>query len=338
MGNNISPASSSTSPGAPSSSSSSTTKTKRKNIFPCCQIEHPLNRFVFQPQKSTSLPCDISYMRKKDGSKQIPYYYFDYYKYCNDYHKYDREKDKKSNSNRGNLKKDKYDQGDAPPRVFTILFSHANAEEIGRIINSIKEFGITLKVNVLCYEYSGYGQATGKASEENTYEDIHDAYKFLIKKKKISDENIIVFGRSLGTGPSLYLAEKCAMENRPLGGVILQSAFTSIYRIALPLRFDLPGDMYNNLSRIANIKAPLFLIHGVKDELIPIQHSQELFLRCPVEYRHKPHWVEDAGHNNIENILKEEGNYYMIFEEFLDLLNARRQLSVRKNSDTEYSV
>lgn len=106
-----------------------------------------------------------------------------------------------------------------------------------------------LNVNVFVYEYSGYSHSeyikpnkpsvAVKPSEDNLYADIEAAYQYLTNQH-IHPRNIIVFGRSLGSGPSCHLA---ARHN--VGGLVLISALTSILRVPLPwLRITIPGDMF----------------------------------------------------------------------------------------------
>ena len=63
-------------------------------------------------------------------------------------------------------------------------------------------------------------------------------------------------------------------------------------------------------SRVGDIESPIFIIHGTRDEVVPFWHGQELFLACQRRYRAKPFWVDGAGHNNIENMLRESGHFF----------------------------
>jgi pimeloyl-ACP methyl ester carboxylesterase len=104
----------------------------------------------------------------------------------------------------------------------TLLFSHGNAEDLGMIYEWFCEFSKELNVNLLAYDYEGYGKATGTPSEQNCYDDIDAAYEFLINTINIPSENIVLYGRSLGSGPSCYLAERLQNANVRIGGLILQ--------------------------------------------------------------------------------------------------------------------
>eukprot|EP01038_Epipyxis_sp_PR26KG_P008318 gene8318-11253_t len=199
----------------------------------------------------------------------------------------------------------------------TFIFSHGNAEDIGMIYDWFFEFSREIHVNVLAYDYEGYGKTNGFPSEQNCYDDIDAAYNYLTTEKNISSDKIVLYGRSLGSGPSCYLAERLSKENIRLGGLILQSPFLSVFRVAFDFRFTLPCDMFPNIDRIKNVKCPVWIIHGNRDEVIPFWNGEVLFFAAPIKYRAKPFWVEIAGHNNIETLLREDGTFYEEFRGFL---------------------
>lgn len=104
----------------------------------------------------------------------------------------------------------------------TVLFSHGNAEDLGMIYEWFCEFSMELRVNVLAYDYEGYGKAGGSPSEQSCYQNIDAAYLFLVNNLHVAPEQIVLYGRSLGTGPSCYLAERLKKQQVQLGGLILQ--------------------------------------------------------------------------------------------------------------------
>jgi pimeloyl-ACP methyl ester carboxylesterase len=104
----------------------------------------------------------------------------------------------------------------------TILFSHGNAEDLGMFYDSFLEFSLELKVNVLAYDYEGYGKAGGVPTEQGCYHCIDAAFHFLNTTLHIPSEQIVLYGRSLGSGPSCYLAEKLHKQQKVLGGLMLQ--------------------------------------------------------------------------------------------------------------------
>ena len=200
----------------------------------------------------------------------------------------------------------------------TILFSHGNAEDIGMVFEWFKDFTKILKVNILAYDYEGYGKTPGKPTEAKCYENIDAAFDYLTMEKGIRPECIILYGRSLGSGPSCYLAAKLAKQGVSLGGLVLQSALLSIYRVAFNFRYTMWGDCFSNIDRIGLVKCPVYIIHGTRDEIVPFWNGEDLFLAAPIQWRASPFWVENAGHNNIETIYFEDKIFFTRFQEFLD--------------------
>jgi len=99
--------------------------------------------------------------------------------------------------------------------------------------------------------------------------------------------------------------------------MILQSPLLSIFRVAFDFRLTLPYDMFPNIDRIKNTHCPVFVIHGVKDEIVPFWNGEQLFLSAPIAMRAKPLWVEDGGHNNLEELLSENDAFFQHIAEFL---------------------
>lgn len=143
--------------------------------------------------------------------------------------------------------------------------------------------------------------------------------------RRIQPEQVVLYGRSLGSGPSCYLAAKTAREGRSVGGVILQSPLLSAYRVAFNFRFTMVGDRFPNINYAPDIRCPVFIIHGTQDEVVPFWHGQDLFLALSQPWRAKPFWVEGAGHNNIEALLRTTGSFVDKLNEFLELHIAARR-------------
>lgn len=181
----------------------------------------------------------------------------------------------------------------SPKAKYTIIYSHGNAEDLGTIyshVESLHELGF----NVLAYDYEGYGTSEGKPSEKATYRDIDASYNYLIKVHSVKPKNIILYGRSVGSGPTVDLASR-----KLVGGVILESAFVSAYRVVtfVPL---FPFDKFKNLHKINKMNAPLLVIHGNKDTVVPFWHGEKLYN----EYNgtKQSYWVIGANHNDITYI------------------------------------
>mmetsp|Transcript_33982 Transcript_33982/g.79482 ORF Transcript_33982/g.79482 Transcript_33982/m.79482 type:complete len:259 (-) Transcript_33982:270-1046(-) len=196
---------------------------------------------------------------------------------------------------------------------FTLLFSHANAEDLGMIIQYFREVSHILEVNIFAYEYTGYGMSTGEPSEAAIYADIEAAYKYLRDIIGIPWHEIVLYGRSIGSGPSIHLASTTAVR-----AIVLQSPPLSIYRIVIPSRFTLPGDIITNVDKIGSVKCPVYVVHGTKDEIVPFWHAEDLVRNCRKESVYPPFWVENGGHNNLESIARQP--FYDNFGNFLQWL------------------
>jgi pimeloyl-ACP methyl ester carboxylesterase len=212
-----------------------------------------------------------------------------------------------------------------PGAAVTVLFSHGNAEDLGMIYDWFSDLARALRVNIMAFDYTGYGKSSGAPSEPSCYGDIEAAYAYLTQVRRVPPEQIVLYGRSLGSGPSCYLASRTAGEGRSVAGVILQSPLLSAYRVAFNFRFTMPGDKFPNVDYARLVACPVFIVHGTQDEVVPFWHGQELFLSIPQQWRAKPFWVEGAGHNNIEAMLRPSGAFVAKLVEFLDLHVAARR-------------
>ncbi|XP_028672262.1 alpha/beta hydrolase domain-containing protein 17A [Erpetoichthys calabaricus] len=182
----------------------------------------------------------------------------------------------------------------APSARFTVLFSHGNAVDLGQMSSFYIGLGTRINCNIFSYDYSGYGVSTGKPSEKNLYSDIDAAWQALRTRYGISPENIILYGQSIGTVPTVDLASRyeCA-------AVVLHSPLTSGMRVAFPdTRKTYCFDAFPNIEKVSKISSPVLIIHGTEDEVIDFSHGLALFERCPKAV--EPLWVEGAGHNDIE--------------------------------------
>jgi len=88
-----------------------------------------------------------------------------------------------------------------------------------------------LNVNILAYDYTGYGESDGEPSEEACYADIDAAYDHLITFRNLDPKQIVIYGRSVGSGPATYLAAKLSEEGEQIGGLILECPFKSVFRV-----------------------------------------------------------------------------------------------------------
>ena len=163
-----------------------------------------------------------------------------------------------------------------PQARATLLFAHGNAGNISHRLDSIQMFH-NIGLNVLIFDYRGYGQSTGKPGEKGTYRDADAAWAYLSVTRGIDPGKIILFGRSLGAAVITDLAARVEPA-----GVILESAFLSVPDMAatiypwLPVRW-LASYRYDNGDKVARITRPLLIIHSRGDEIIPFEQGERLF-------------------------------------------------------------
>jgi len=177
---------------------------------------------------------------------------------------------------------------------YTILFSHGNAVDLGHMCSFYLGLAAVLKCNIFGYDYSGYGLSTGKPSEKATYADIDSALLCLYEHYKIPPENVILYGQSIGTVPTVDLA--CRVE---CAAVILHSPLLSGLRLVFPkaTRTWL-CDSFTSIDKIDQVTRPTLIIHGTKDDIIDFSHGCTMFEKCTCAV--DPLFVEGAGHSDIE--------------------------------------
>eukprot|EP00435_Cladocopium_sp_Y103_P031732 s1164_g8.t1 len=173
----------------------------------------------------------------------------------------------------------------APPP--TILYSHGNAEDLGLVMDYVDALAHFTGSDVLSYEYVGYSlskQHGHTPSEAGCIRSIDAAWRYLTEQEKIHPRRIVIFGRSIGSGPSVDLASRSKVEgseHSPLdvAGVILQSPLESGARAVLGSTVAWLGyslDIFRNYEKIEKITAPVAIMHGTSDEVVPYANGQEL--------------------------------------------------------------
>jgi len=177
----------------------------------------------------------------------------------------------------------------------TLIYSHGNATDIGAMSYMQAILAKNLKINVVMYDYSGYGESGGMPLENNTYSDIETVYDYVCNYVANGKEDrIIVYGQSVGSGPTCYIATK-----RNVNAIILHSPFTSGMRVLTPSRALACLDIFPNIDRIKKTKCPVFIIHGVQDEEVDISHGHSLYEAVDPIFKRDHWWVPDRGHNDI---------------------------------------
>jgi len=194
-----------------------------------------------------------------------------------------------------------------------ILYSHGNAEDIGDLASVFEDFR-RAGFSVLGYDYPGYGLSKGTPTEQTVYVTAVEAYLFLTVRCRVAPADIIVLGRSVGSGPACYLAEQF-----PVGGLVVESGFTSAPRVVTRIRI-LPFDPFPNIRRVRNIPCPKLFIHGKDDDTIPVSHGKALF--AAAKEPKSLILVDNAGHNDM---MFEFEDYFETLRDFVSRRDAEEQ-------------
>lgn len=157
-----------------------------------------------------------------------------------------------------------------------LLFFHGNAGNISHRLESLKIFH-ELGLDTLIIDYRGYGQSTGKASEQGTYLDAQAAWDYLIITRGIPADRIIVFGRSLGGAVGAWLG----VQHTP-AAVIIESSFSSGVDMAHRLYPFLPARLITRLhypvaDYAARLDCPVLVVHSRHDEIIPFTMGKAIY-------------------------------------------------------------
>ncbi len=175
----------------------------------------------------------------------------------------------------------------------TVLYFHGNASNISKTSFDVDAFQ-RLNLNAFLLDYRGYGQSEGTPGEAGLYRDAAAAWRYLTEERNIASTEIIIAGHSLGGGVATWLAQ----QHTP-AAVILMSTFTTMPDVGaehypfLPVR-QLARNHYPNIDRLPTINAPVLIVHGQGDDLIPFSHAEQLFAVAP-----EPKWLLplEGGHD-----------------------------------------
>ncbi|PCI38766.1 MAG: alpha/beta hydrolase [Rhodospirillaceae bacterium] len=190
-----------------------------------------------------------------------------------------------------------------PPSIegqpWVVLF-HGNAGTLGSRGYKAKAF-LDAGFGVLLAEYRGFSGNPGTPTEPGLMMDARAALAYVANLGG-SGQNLVLYGESLGTGVATAMAVEAAGHGKPVRTVILEAPFTSTVDVGaghypfLPVSL-LMKDRFDSLSRIKDIGAPLFIVHGDQDWTVPQKLGRKLF-DAAVEPKIAK-WVEGAGHNDL---------------------------------------
>jgi len=169
-----------------------------------------------------------------------------------------------------------------------------------------------LGLNLITFDYRGYGESDGAPSEAGVYRDADAGYAFLRDSLRVPADRIVIFGHSLGSAVAVGLASRV-----PARGLVVEGAFTSgpdaaqrIYWF-LPVRL-LMRSRFASADKIRAVAAPKLFLHAREDEVIPFDLGRKLF-----EQAHGPKRFVALGGGHNDAYLEDSASYFGAIAEFL---------------------
>jgi uncharacterized protein len=161
---------------------------------------------------------------------------------------------------------------------FWLLICHGNAGNLSEFDRPVHYAGLqALDLNLLAFDYRGYGESGGVASEQGLYRDADAAYQYLRQRLGVPADRIIVFGHSLGSAVAIDIASRT-----PIAGLIVEGALTSAIQRGqelypyIPVRW-IARSRFSSIDKISGITVPKLFLHATRDEVIPLAHGRSLF-------------------------------------------------------------
>lgn len=224
----------------------------------------------------------------------------------------------------------KHTKSERPRTKQVMVFSHGNGTDIGEMSGALANLGQTLRIDIVCYDYSGYGISGGDATIETTlYQDIKAVVASVKQRYGFQDSQIILYGQSIGSVPSAQYA--ASEPGQGCLGLVLHSPLLSGAHFA---NFSEKThrwvtrcyDPFPTYKRVNRIKALTTVLHGMEDEIISFGHGLEINENLTNNFG--PLWIADGHHNDLENFPA----YYLHLIKFMEKI---REKSAQSNLQQE---
>ena len=180
----------------------------------------------------------------------------------------------------------------------TLLWFHGNAGNISHRLDNAQRLVRRFGLDIILVDYRGYGLSDGTPDEAGLYLDGLAMYQAALDAGFASGQ-VVVFGRSIGAAVALDVAVK-----RPVGALVLESPFLSLPELARRHYPFVPAALvrtqFDSRRKIARVSAPMLVLHGDRDDIVPIAHGRTLFDLAPEPKRF--HTIHGAGHNDTYDV------------------------------------
>ncbi len=184
-----------------------------------------------------------------------------------------------------------------PEAAATVVFCHGNTGSIGDRIGLYLELR-RLGVNLLAFDYRGYGRSDGQPSEKGLFADVRAACDHVVGERGVGLERIVLFGHSLGGAVAIDGA-----LHRPVAGLVVQSSFTRLRDMARCVFPQIPVHLiatneFRSIDKVAHLAMPKLFIHGTEDGTVPFEFGERLYAAACEPKQWYP--VPSAGHNDVD--------------------------------------
>jgi uncharacterized protein len=202
-----------------------------------------------------------------------------------------------------------------------LLVCHGNAGNLSEFDRPTHYAGLRrLGLNLLAFDYRGYGESAGVPSERGLYKDADAAYRYLRETRGVPADRIVLFGHSLGSAVAIDLVSRV-----PAAGLIVEGAFTSVIDRGqelypyIPVRW-IAGSRFGSLEKVARLSVPKLFLHAAADDVIPVAHGRRLFDAAPEPKT----FVElQGGHGDAFDV--DSARYFGSIADFLLQLETQRE-------------
>ena len=174
------------------------------------------------------------------------------------------------------------------PKKGAVLFAHGSGRNMSHAGGNLRRWRDNLDTAVLGFDYPGYGQSSGTPSEESCYASSRAAFDWLLEAKNVRAKDVVLVGESMGGAMVVDLASRHACRM-----LVLLGAYTSFPDMAQKLYFWIPSRhlvrlQFDNLGKIGKVRTPVFVAHGMVDDVVPFSQGERMFAAAPEPKRFFP--------------------------------------------------